>query len=87
MNKLLTAKYTSCMVLSMAKIDILIKRRKKLKLSQEKAGGLIGLTQASYSRIETGVITPTPEICAKIERELGVPRIKLRPDIFGDVNA
>lgn len=52
------------------------------KLTLEGLGTLVGVTKASLSRIEAGLQMPSPDLARALETETGVPRWKLRPDLW-----
>jgi transcriptional regulator with XRE-family HTH domain len=51
-------------------------------LTQEAFADLVGKTKATVSRWESGVRAPSPETVLEIEAALGIPRQKLRPDLY-----
>lgn len=59
------------------------KWRKGRKLSAEEAGRMFGVSGVQWSRIENGTRAVAPERVLDVERETGVSRHKIRPDIFG----
>lgn len=56
--------------------------RKRLNLTQDEAAAKIGIKQPSYSRYEDGTSWPRPSKLPEIEKITGIPREKLRPDIY-----
>lgn len=53
-------------------------------LNQTEFGRMIGVTKAEVSRYEGGQRQIPASRAVRIERVTGIPRIKMRPDIFGD---
>lgn len=50
----------------------LIKARLAKKLSQEQADGACALPKHTFKGLESGQLTPNPQILSKISREMGV---------------
>lgn len=53
--------------------EIIVKRRKELRLSQEELGAMIPVTSSAVSRWETGVGIPSKKSLDKLSVILGIP--------------
>lgn len=53
-------------------------------MSAEQAGKLIGVSGTQWFRMETGARAVALSKVLKIERLTGLPRAKLRPDVYAD---
>jgi transcriptional regulator with XRE-family HTH domain len=65
-----------------ASMSNLRKARKKRGWSLEVVAQKVGVTRQTVSRWETGSRRVPAERCAAIEKELGLAKEKVRPDIF-----
>jgi len=52
-------------------------------LTQQETARKLGISLALVSRIETGDRVVSPKVALHIEKKLGIPKAKLRPDIWG----
>lgn len=59
------------------------KAREKLGWSQRELGEAVGVKEAMISHIENGIRSVSPRKAANFERALGIPRVKLCPEVFG----
>lgn len=67
----------------MAKVrDPLRAYRDENGLSQQAVADQLGVSRQLVSLLETGDRQYTPEMAVLIEKELGIPRVKFRPDLF-----
>lgn len=57
--------------------------REEHELSQEQLGALLGVSRAMVGLIESGARRVSSDDLAEWEAKTGIPREKLRPDIFG----
>jgi DNA-binding transcriptional regulator YdaS (Cro superfamily) len=71
--------------LDMASHSVLRDWRQRKKMTQTALAGLIGVTKPQVSRWETGQRPISAFQAREIERATGIPRARLRPDIFGPV--
>ena len=51
-------------------------------LTMEAAAALFGVSVATVSRWESGLRNPEPQTAIDLEREHGIPRWRLRPDLW-----
>lgn len=59
--------------------------RSALDQTQEALAKLLGTTPATISRIESGLRQPSVALTLKIEQVTGIPRAKLRPDVYPEI--
>jgi len=58
--------------------------RKRLNLNQAQAAVLLDTTQASISKYESGEVTPSTEVAAKLAAKLGMSELELLyPERYG----
>lgn len=60
------------MLLRTCKRDLLILRRKQVPMNQMEIAAQLGISQAQYSNIENGYVTPNKAIAKKITEMLGL---------------
>lgn len=47
-------------------------------------GARLGISESFLSLVERDKRSITPELAMRIEKKLGIPRAKLRPDLWGE---
>lgn len=65
---------------------VLINKRIKNKITQDRLAQMIGISQQMISLIETGKRRPTIETAKKLEVLFKTPMEELFPDIFSNIN-
>ncbi|TCU64446.1 putative transcriptional regulator [Tissierella praeacuta] len=65
---------------------VLINKRIKNKITQDRLAQMIGISQQMISLIETGKRRPTIEIAKKLEVLFKTPMEELFADIFSNIN-
>lgn len=57
--------------------------RRAAGLTAEEAGGLIGVSNVQWGRLENGTRQVAADKAIEVERITGISRHELRPDVFG----
>jgi transcriptional regulator with XRE-family HTH domain len=68
----------------MARVNPFLSWRQRHGLTQAQAAERIGVSQASYSRYERDVEKPEIGKVATIQKVTGIPKRRIRPDIWKD---
>jgi transcriptional regulator with XRE-family HTH domain len=58
------------------------RERQQPRLTLEELGARVGVSKPTIWRIEAGQQQPSPDLARALERETGIPRHKLRPDLW-----
>jgi len=61
----------------------LLAYRLRSALTQEDIARKVGVSAALICRMEKGNRVTSPKVAVAIEKKLGIPKAKLRPDIWG----
>lgn len=65
-------------------MDVLSKYLDRENCTQSALASKLGVSHSTLSRILSGDRQPSVALTKRIEAVTGIPRIDLRPDIFGD---
>lgn len=64
-------------------MDLIVQYRQKKNLSQTELARKLGVSNPTLCLIESGKRRPGIPLSKKIEKVTGIPRAKLRPDVWG----